>query len=145
MNKLLFSQQSSFRLHSVLTCLLKCTSDWNLNLENSEYTAVTFIGLKKAFDTVNHDILIQKLEHYGVQNKVIRWFCSYPTNRKQCCKVNGRLSDLESITTGVAQGSCLGPLRFIIYVNDLHFSQRHSDVSMYADDRSLSFSSKSII
>ena len=62
MNKLLFSQQSSFRLlHSVLTCLLKCTNDWELNLENSEYTAVTFIDLKKAFDIVNHDILIQKL------------------------------------------------------------------------------------
>ena len=145
MNKLLFSQQSSFRLlHSVLTCLLKCTNDWYLNLENSEYTAVTFIDLKKAFDTVNHDILIQKLEHYGVQNKEIRWFRSYLTNRKQCCKVNGQLSDLESITTGVPQGSCLGPLLFIIYVNDLHFSLRHSDVNMYADDTSLSFSSKSI-
>ena len=144
-NKLLFSQQSSFRLlHSVLTCLLKCTNNWYLNLENSEYTAVTFIDLKKAFDTVNHDILIQKLEHYGVQNKEIRWFRSYLTNRKQCCKVNGQLSDLESITTGVPQGSCLGPLLFIIYVNDLHFSLRHSDVNMYADDTSLSFSSKSI-
>ena len=76
-NKLLFSQQSSFRLlHSVLTCLLKCTNDWYLNLENSEYTAVTFIDLKKAFDTVNHDILIQKLEHYGVKNKEICWFRS---------------------------------------------------------------------
>ena len=121
-NKLLFSQQSSFRLlHSVLTCLLKCTNDWYLNLENSEYTAVTFIDLKKAFDTVNHDILRQKLEHYGVKNKEIRWFCSYLTNRKQCCKVNGQLSDLESITTGVPQGSCPGTLLFIIYVNDLHF------------------------
>ena len=145
MNKLLFSQQSSFRLvHSVLTCPLKCTNDWYLNLDNSEYTAVTFIDLKKAFDTVNHDILIQKLEHYGVQNKEIRWFRSYLTNGKQCCKVNGQLSDLESITTGVPHGSCLGSLLFIIYVNDLHFSLRHSDVNMYADDTSLSFSAKSI-
>ena len=144
-NKLLFSQKSSFRLlHSVMTCLLKCTNDWYLNLENSEYTAVTFIDLKKAFDTVNHDILIQKLEHYGVENKEIRWFRSYLTNRKQCCKVNGQLSELESITTGVPQGSCLGPLLFIIYVNDLHFSLRHSDVNRYADVTSLFFSSKSI-
>ena len=68
MNKLLFSQQSSFWLqHSVLTCLLKCTNDWYLNMEKSEYTAVSFIDLKKAFDTVNHDILVQKLEHYGVK------------------------------------------------------------------------------
>ena len=93
---------------------------------------------------MNHDILIQKLEHYGVKNKEIRWFRSYLTNRKQCCKVTGQLSDLESITTGVPHGSCLGPLLFIVYVNDLHFSLRHSDVNMYADDTSLSFSSKSI-
>ena len=93
---------------------------------------------------MNHDIFIQKLEHYGVKNKEIRWFRSYLTNRKQCYKVNGQLSDLESITTGVPQGSCLGPLLFIIYVNDLHFSLRHSHVNMYADDTSLSFSSKSI-
>ena len=145
MNKLLFSQQSSFRLqHSVLTCLLKCTNDLYLNSEKSEYTAVTFIDLKKAFDTVNHDILVQKLEHYGVKNKEIRWFHSYLTNRKQCCKVIGQLSDLELIETAVPQGSCLGPLLFIIYVNDLHFSLRHSDVNIYADDASLSFSSKSI-
>ena len=144
MNKLLFSQQSSFRLqHSVLTSLLKCTNDWCLNLEKSEYTAITCIDLKKAFDTVNHDILVQKLEHYGVKNKEIRWFRSYLTNRKQCCKVNGQLSDLRLIKTGAPQGSCLGPLLFIIYVNDLHFSLRHSDVNMYADDTSLSFASKS--
>ena len=63
-NKLLFSQQSIFRLlHSVLTCLLNCTNDWYLNLENSEYTAVTFIDLKRAFDTVNHEILIQKMKN----------------------------------------------------------------------------------
>ena len=145
MNKLLFSQQSSFRLqHSVLTCLLKCTNDWYRNLEKSEYTAITFIDLKKAFDTVNHDILVPKLEHYGVKNKEIRWFRSYLTNRKQCCKVNGQLSDLGLTKTGVPQGSCLGPLLFIIYVNGLHLSLRHSDVNMYADDTSLFFSSKSI-
>ena len=144
-NKLLFSQQSSFRiLHSLLNCLSKCTNDWYLNLENSEYTAVTFTDLKKASDTVNRDILIQNLKHYGVKNKEIHWFRSYLTNRKQCCKVNGQLSDLESIMTGVPQGSCLGPLLFIIYVNDLHFSLRHSDVNMYADGATLSFSSKSI-
>ena len=145
MNKLLFSQQSSFRLqHSVLTCHLKYTNNWYLNLEKSECTAVTFISLKEAFDSVNHDTHVQKLEHYGVKNKEIRWFRSYLTNRKQCCKVNGQLSDLGLIKTGVPQGSCLGPLLFIIYVNDLHFSLRYSDVNMYADDTSLSFSSKSI-
>ena len=93
---------------------------------------------------MNHDILVQKLEHYGVKNKEIILFRSYLTHIKQCCKVNGQLSDLELIKTGVPQGSCLGPLLFINYGNDLHFSLRHSDVNMYADDTSLSFSSKFI-
>ena len=70
--ELLFSRLSCFRLrYSVLTCLLKSTNYWYLNLESSGYTAVTFIDLKKAFDMVNHDILIQKLELYGAKNKEI--------------------------------------------------------------------------
>ena len=83
--------------------------------------------------------------NWGKLNKEIRWFGSNLTNRKQCCKVNGQLSDLESLTTGVPQGSCLRPLLFKIYVNDLHCSLRHSDVNMYADATSLSFPSKSIL
>ena len=143
--RLLYSQQSSFRLlHSVLTCLLKCTNDWYLNIENGTYTSVTFIDLKKAFDTVNHEILINKLKLYGVAGKELRWFQSYLSNRKQCCKVNGKLSDLGEVTCGVPQGSCLGPLLFIIYINDLPLSIKHSQVNMYADDTSLSFSSNSI-
>ena len=79
-----------------------------------------------------------------IENKEINRFRSYLTKRKQCYKVNGQVSNLESITTGVPQGSGLGPLLFIIHVNDLHFSLRHSYVNMHADDTSLSFSTKSI-
>ena len=144
-SRLLYSQQSGFRMsHSVLTCLLKCTNDWYLNIENGTYTSVTFIHLKKAFDTVNHEILIKKLQLYGAAGKELRWFQSYLSNRKQCCKVNGKLSDLGEVTCGVPQGSCLSPLLFIIYINDLHLSIKHSKVNMYADDTSLSFSSNSI-
>ena len=145
-NHLLYSHQSSFRrLHSVLTCLLKYTNDWYLNTENGKYTSVTFIDLKKAFDTVNHEILVKKLQTYGIRGKELLWFKLYLSHRKQCCKVSGKLSDLGEVTCGVPQGSCLGPLLFIIYINDLPLSIKHSNVNMYADDTSLSFSSKNIL
>ena len=110
-NNLLYSQQSSFiTLHSVLTSLSKCTNDWYLNIENGKYTSVTFIDLKKAFDMVNYEIIINKLQLYGVAGKELRRFQSYLTNRKQCCKVNGKLSELREVTSGFSQGFCLGPL-----------------------------------
>ena len=74
-NHLLFTGQSGFRLfHSVLTSLLKCSNDWYLNLDKGRYTSVTFIDLKKAFDTVDHQILLQKLRVYGLAGKEINWF-----------------------------------------------------------------------
>ena len=105
-NHLLFTEQSGFRLfHSVLTSLLKCTNDWYLNLDKGQYTSVTFIHLKKAFDTVDHQILLQKLRVYGLAGKEINWFQSYLDNCKQCCKVNGHMSKLDNINFEVPQGS----------------------------------------
>ena len=144
-NHLLFTGQSGFRLfHSVLTSLLKCSNDWYLNLDKGQYTSVTFIDLKKAFDTVDHQILLQKLRVYGLAGKEINWFKSYLDNRKQCCKVNGHMSKLKNINFGVPQGSCLGPLLFLIYINDLPLALDSSNVNMYADDTSIYYSSKSI-
>ena len=142
-NKLFFSGQSGFRaLHSVLTCLLKCTNDWYMNFDKGLFTGVILIDLKKAFDTVDHDILIAKLCRYGVIGNELDWFKSYLSNRKQCCKVNGHVSKLQDINCGVPQGSCLGPLLFLIYVNDLPFALDRTKATMYADDTSISYSSK---
>ena len=92
-----FLKQSGFRkFHSVLTCLLRCTNDWYLDLDKGQYTSVTFIDLKKAFDTVDHQILKKRLGVYGVAWKELSWFKSYLHNRKQCCKVNGHVSSMES-------------------------------------------------
>ena len=82
-NKLLYSKQSGFRsMHSVLSCLLKCTNDWYLNLDTGNFTSVTVIDLKKAFDTVNHEILLEKIYLYGIKDKEFYWFRSYLSHTK---------------------------------------------------------------
>ena len=144
-NKHLFLNQSGFRaLHSTVTCLLNNTDDWYVNMDGGKYTANIFIDLKKAFDTVDHDILLAKLRKYGVDNLEFAWFSSYLTNRKQYCKVNGVSSKTEDIKCGVPQGSCLGPLLFLIYINDLPFSLKKGKVTMYADDTSIYYSSRNM-
>ena len=122
-NKHLFSNQSGFRaLHSVVTCLLNNINDWYVNMDDGRYNTNIFIDLKKAFDTVAHDILLCKLRKYGVDNLELAWFTSYPTNRKQCCKVNGICSKTEDIHCGVPHYSCLDPLLFPIYISDFLFA-----------------------
>ena len=78
-----------------------------------------FLDLKKAFDTVDHEILLKKLELYGIKNTTLRWFTSYLRNRNQVCKVGRSVSKSERIRTAVAQGSNLDPLLFLLYINDL--------------------------
>ena len=93
---------------------------------------------------MDHNILLQKLEKYGVNGLEHDWFASYLNNRKQFCKVNGVSSGRSDINCGVPQGSCLCPLLFLIYMNDLPFSLENAHVSMYADDTTISHSSKSL-
>ena len=107
-------------------------------------TGIVFMDLKKAFDTVDHDILLGKLSHYGIKNTEHKWFSSYLGNRRQCCRVNGITSNVENMTCGVPQGSCLCPLLFLLYINDLPFALKCSKVTMYADDTSLAHSAKDV-
>ena len=102
------------------------------------------LTLQKAFDTVDHEIHCQKLVHYGVQQRELAWFRSYLCDRKQFCRVNGDSSKTEGIDVGVPQGSSLGPLLFLIYINDLPQAVQNSTVSMYADDTSLCYQSSDI-
>ena len=113
-------------------------------MDTGNYTALVFIDLKKALDTVNHDILLKKMQKYGVSGNELAWSTSYLQNRRQLCKVNGVSSQMEEIHCGVPQGSCLGPLLFIVYINDLPFYLESCQVTMYADDTSISFTAKSV-
>ena len=104
---------------------------------------VLFLDLKKAFDSVNHRILLSKLQGTGLTRKGVRWFESYLLNRCQVTKVNGETSERMRVRYGVPQGSILGPLLFVIYINDLPTHLRNCRVHLYADDTAVSVSGTS--
>ena len=141
----LTSDQSGFRdLHSSATCLLKYTDVWYSGMDEGLLAGLISIDLKKAFDTVDHEIVCRKLENYGVVGKELSWFKSYHSNRKQYCRINGGNSNVNAINLCVPQGSCLGPLVFLVYINDFPCIVKNFKVSMYADDTSIYHSSKDI-
>ena len=129
---------SSFRsTHSTLTALLEITNNWSINIDNGLLNGVLFIDLKKAFDTIDHEIILRKLANYGVDQSALRFFASYLCNRSQKCSVNGALSRASKLTYVVPQGSILGPLLFLIYINDLPNCLDISCAKMFADDTNI--------
>ena len=104
---------------------------------------VIFFDLKKAFDTIDHDILLVKPSRYGVLETELEWFTSYLSERKRFCYVNGIHSLFTSIKYGVPQGSCLGPLLFLIYINDLPLVIKNATPSIFADDTGFTAASES--
>ena len=135
---LLYKLQFGFRSkYSTSHALIHMTEAIRSALDSGSVTCGIFIDLQKAFDTVNHDILLKKLDHYGFRGAVNDWFRSYLTGRKQKVVINGFESRCESLLHGVPQGSVLGPILFLIYINDLHNCIKYCTTYHFADDTNL--------
>ena len=143
--RLLSDSQFGFRkFHSTATALLDCTNDWYVNLDRKMFNLVVLIDLKKEFDTVDHQILLRKLELYGIKGQALSFLNSYLSNRSQKCQINGFLSSEKVIRCGVPQSSILGPLFFLLYINDLPQCLSKTKPRLFADDTNLTASGNSI-
>ena len=132
---LLSSKQFGFRpKYSTATALSNFADEVLLNMEQGNLCDAVFLDLKKAFDTVDHCILLSKLSEIGVSSSSIKWFESYLNNRKQKTSCGNEISAALPVTVGVPQGSILGPLLFLVYINNLPNAVKNSEVTLYADD-----------
>ena len=139
----IYKLQFGFRKkYSTNHALLSIVEQIRSNLDNKAFSCGVIVDLEKAFDTVNHKILLGKLDHYGIRGNANKWVNSYLTNRTQCVNTNGFTSEYLNVSCGVPQGSILGPLLFIIYINDMHKAFDKCMVHHFADDTNLLFSHK---
>ena len=114
------------------------------SIDEGKFGCGIFIDLKKAFDTVNHKILLSKMEHYGIRGISLDWFQSYLAGRKQFVSINGKNSELRDIRCEVPQNSVLGPLLFLLYINDLPNVSEKLTFFLFADDTNIYFESKNL-
>ena len=133
-NKLCLNQFAFQKLHNTVMCLLNVIDPWLKSSDEGKINLSIFLDLEKAFDTVDHATLLLKLRKYGITSTSYNWFTSYLTNREQFCHWDGANSSRDILKFGIPQGSCLGPLLFLLYVNDFENFLEYMTPNMYADD-----------
>ena len=145
-NNLLYEKQFGFQKQcSTETAILQLSKEIYESFDKKQFTLGVFVDLSKAFDTVNHQILINKLKYFGITKIYLEWFRSYLNNRKQFISYdNNKISSLQNVSCGVPQGSILGPLLFLLYVNDLYKASSILKPIMFADDTNFFYSNKNI-
>ena len=142
-NNLIYSKQFGFRAsYSTNHAIISLTEYIRSKLDAGEYVCGVFVDLEKAFDTVHHDILCDKLKAYGLRGNINNLIKSYLSDRKQYVSINGIDSGVKDVTCGVPQGSSLGPLLFLIYINDFRACLSETGCGHFADDTFIVFSSK---
>ena len=144
-HNILYQNQFGFRKNnSTVFALAQITEMIEVSIDNRKFGCGIFVDLRKAFDTVNHEILLNKLEHYGVRESILKWFQSYLFDCKQFVSFNGESSGLLVNNCGVPQGSVLGPLLFLLYINDLPNISEVLNFYLFADDTNIYYQSNSL-
>ena len=139
-NNILSDNQFGFRHNlSKYMALLKLTDKISKGLNNKQYSIGIFLDFSKAFDTINHDILVDKLSYYGIRGTALRLIKMFVTNRVQFVNLNDVKSEYLPINCGVPQGSILEPLLFLLYINDISNISSIIDIILYADDTNIYF------
>ena len=132
---LIHESQSGFRpKHSCQTALIKLIDQWKECIDKGDIVGTLFIDFRKAFDVVDHNILLRKLQIYKFSPNAIRWFQSYLEYRQQALVTDNGLSEYAQVRSGVPQGSILGPTLFLLFINDLPLSLQYCSSDFYADD-----------